>query len=282
MNIRTFLAILLLSFTVKGEGLLVISPGEGTNEYSRLLPASLLKLALEKSGQKYEMKPYTGGKMTQSRLLESLKRDDKIVTVTWAGTSLKREDELAIIRIPIYRGLMGKRVALINAKSQAQFSEVKEIDDLKKFVMGQVLGWASIDIFRDAGLNVIDGDYESIFRMLENERIDYFPMGIVEIFDSYNSQKEKAELKNIVIEKDLVFQYEFDIFYFVNKQNQALKKAIEDGLNKAYLDGSYLEAFNKDPEVIKAKNNLNSRRILKIHNPYLSKETASIPAKYWE
>ena len=132
MNIRTFLAILLLSFTVKGEGLLVISPGEGTNEYSRLLPATLLKLALEKSGQKYEIKPYTGGKMTQSRLLESLKRDDKIVTVTWAGTSLKREDELAIIRIPIYRGLMGKRVALINRKSQAQFSEVKEIDDLKK------------------------------------------------------------------------------------------------------------------------------------------------------
>ena len=118
--------------------------------------------------------------------------------------------------------------------------------------------------------------------MLSAGCIDYFPVSLPEIFEAFDACVTKHNITNVAIETDLVFQYKFDIFFFVNKNNESLRKAIEDGLNKAYEDGSYLQTFNQDPGVIKAKNNLASRRVFKLDNPGISAENTALPAKYWE
>ena len=152
MKFRIIISFLLLSFTAQAEVLSVIAPGEGTSEHNITLANSLLRLALEKSGQEYVFNPYTGGVMTQARLLKSLQDDDKIVTVSWAGTSKEREASLGNVRIPLYRGLIGNRVDFIKKEDQAKFSAIKTLEDFKNLNLGQPLGWASIDVFKNAGL----------------------------------------------------------------------------------------------------------------------------------
>ncbi len=276
-----YLAVMLAAVDVYAESLIVKIPGKDTSEYSLELPKKMLKLALEKVNKGYVIQESESSSMNRKRLFQSLKDNDGL-DVMWAGTSPAREETFGVIRIPLYRGLMGNRVALIEKDRQVQFSQVKNIEDMKKFISGQPIGWVSVDIFKENGLAVQAAQYKSIAKMLETRHVDYFPMGIAEVFGAYEDIIANKYAKNIVIEKDLVFEYEFDIFFFVNKSNEQLRKDIENGLNIAYEDGSFMEVFNNDPSVIEAKRSLKNRRVIRLDTPFITENTANIDHKYWE
>lgn len=244
-----------------------------------VFPHKLLKLALAKAGHTVTFSP-SRDVMEAARVNVEL-RENRNINIVYTGMDPDLESSLRPIRIPIFRGLLGHRIFIINKNRQAAFSRVKTLDDLRKLVAGQGIGWQDVDILKAANLPVVTSKYDLLFKMVEAGRVDYFPRGANEPFGELAARAGKEA--NLVVEKNLVLVYPFDLFFYTCKENEALASAIETGLKAAYADGSYLELFNKDAGIQKAliEANLKGRAPIYIDNPLLSNESRNIRREYW-
>ena len=195
--------------------------GESRNDY----PVQLLELALEKSGRPYRLEAYDIP-VTQSRAMLMLEQN-KGISVYYAGTSAEFERNLAPVRIPLYRGLLGYRIFIINKATQPLFSRISTLTELAAMRAGQGTGWSDVEILRKAGLDVSEAPYESLLKMLQLRRIDYFPRGINEAFPE--TEQHVETFPSLHVEQDLLLVYPFALFFFVNKDNHALHDALYDG-----------------------------------------------------
>ncbi|MCX4025962.1 hypothetical protein H0A36_17750 [Endozoicomonas sp. SM1973] len=240
----------------------------------------LLEFALEKSGYKYQLKKVKLD-TSQARLEKMLNKGDQ-VNVYWMGTSIEKEKQLTPVRIPILRGLLGHRVFIIHKQDQEQFNQIKTIDDLKKMVAVQGIGWSDIKILKNAGLNTIAKKYKTIFDIINaGGRVDYFPRGVNEAWDEVEQFKKTSP--NITVESKILLVYPFAIFFFVSPNHPEIAQALTEGLTKSYKDGSFMEFFNNHPSIVALfeKANIEGRMKLVISNPLMSQETMSIPDEYW-
>ncbi len=146
---------------------------------------------------------------------------------------------------------------------------------------GQGLNWSDVDILENANLQVETAKFDHLFAMIEKRRIDYFPLGANEVF-GFITKRQKM-LPNITVEKSIVLIYPFDFFFFVNKKNIELHDVIYDGFMAAYKDESFIKLFESHPDHLDViqKANISNRRQIKISNPFMTKETSTIPDKYW-
>lgn len=242
-------------------------------------PLAVLKLAMEKSGRDYNLRP-ASREMTQTRLMLDLELGGEI-TVAWVGTSAVYERRFLPVRVPIYRGLLGYRLFIIHKDNQRLFDRVTSLTRLANFRAGQGTGWADIEILENAGLIVHAAPYDSLINMLSHRRIDYFPRGVNEAFPELAAQK--AEHADLRVEENLLLVYPFALFFFVNRDNRPLAAAIRSGLERAYDDGSFLSLFNSHPHIqsILDRADLDRRRRFDVPNPLLSEETRAIPDRYW-
>ncbi len=278
----TFLTVMLfvgVAFPASAK-LVVIYPTEGGRNYSDAFPLEVLKLALEKSGRDYVLTP-SHRAMSENRSRHILEKGTGEITVAWYGTSAEFERRLLPVRIPIARGLLGHRLFLIRKGSQTKFTAVQSVEDLAPLVGVQGIGWSDVEILREAGLDILTGEYENLFSLVNLGRADYFSRGVNEAFAEL--QQYHLTHEHLTLEQELVLIYPFAKLFFVSKENKELHEAIYNGLITAYKDGSYLELFNSHPAIksMLEKSNLDHRRRLFVDNPLMSAETRSIPRQYW-
>ncbi len=247
-----------------------------TNEY----PLALLKFVLDKSGVPYTITFSDVGVTTQAREIALLKDNDRI-NIGWYGTSAELERDLVPVRYPIWRGLLGHRVFIINKNSQAAFDQVNSLDDLKRFRGEQGIGWSDVQILENSGLPQDESPYDTIFAKINAGRSDYFARGITEAFREVEAVT--PDFPDLVVERHVLLVYRFAAFFFTNKENPELARALEDGFRKAYADGSFLKFFHSYPAVrdILAKANIKGRVRIDIPNPLLTPETRAIPEMFW-
>ena len=241
---------------------------------------SILKLSLEKTltSGPYKL-AHAGNKMVQKRAVANLSQGISI-DILWTMTSKERENILLPIRIPLLKGLLGHRIFIIKKGNEKLFSSINNIQDLKKLSAGQGIGWPDTDILKSNGFKVIESPtYISLFKMLESKRFDYFPRGVNEPWSEVLQHKDK----NLVVEKTLLIQYPAPIYFFVKKDNTALASRVEKGLWLAIEDGSFNKLFQSHPsnKDIFEKANISNRKIFKVPNPLLSKETPIDNKKLW-
>ena len=250
-------------------------PESATDERSEY-SIELLELALSKAGIEYSLQPAKMS-MQQGRALKQLEEGVDI-DVFWSMTSKQRERDLLPIRIPIDKGLLGWRIFLINKKSRAQFDTVRTLDQLKHFVAGQGHDWPDTEILLANGLRVNSSfSYDSLFKMLQSGRFDYFPRSIEEVWG-----EEKSHLDmEMEIEPNIVLQYPAAKYFFVNKHNKQLAGALETGLRTAIKDGSFDQLFNKYNGALILRARLQSRTLLKLKNPLLPDETPLQQKELW-
>lgn len=243
------------------------------------LPLALLELAMTKMQLKFAAKPCPDV-MERSRALIELEQG-RCINLIWTSMAAEAEKNLRPIRIPIYRGLIGHRLFLIHKNQQPAFAKVKSLDDLRKFNAGVGLGWVDGKIMEQAGLRVVRDKYDSLFRLLDNESIDYFPRGANEVFAELNGRQKTQP--NLMLEPGLMLVYKNDLIFYLNKKDEALASQIEKGLLMAYEDGSYLKLFNEHPYVLQVlrEAGLDKRLRLELPNPMLSDEDRAIPARFW-
>lgn len=272
--------LLLLFTTFLFADTLYIRPAQSENDISHDYYFSLLQLVMDKTEKEYGKTTIVCKQavMTQMRSLSTILHGDYI-DVDWAGTAIDREKELGTIYIPLNRGLLGYRIPVIRAEDTTLFSQIKTVEQLKKVPCIQGTHWPDSDIMEAAGLHVKrTPQFGSMYPMLLNRRVKWFPRGINEVYAEVESVKG-----NLVAYDKLIVAYTFPMYFFVKKERTELIKRIDTGLRLALADGSFdthmksHKAFARVFPLDRLKNST----IIYLENPYLSERTPLNDTTLW-
>ncbi len=238
-----------------------------------------LNFILEKSGADYKFVSTNHPLSSQARKIILVKNGE--VDILYAGTSMQLEKDLLPIRFPIMRGLIGRRIFIINKNYQADYAQVKNLSDLKKFVGIQGIGWGDTQVLEASGLEQEERLYDEIFESLNLGSRYYLPRGMTEVFAELIDKKKT--ISNLDIEKNILLVYKTAVLFFINPENTELEDVLNSGFIKAYEDGSYNRFFYSHPLIKSAfeQSKLQSRIKIEIPNPFLGTKTEAIPHQYW-
>ncbi len=229
---------------------------------------ALLRLACEKANA--DCKLQAANPMVQSRAILQLQRPHSSIDVLWTMTSKERERQLLPVRIPLYKGLIGWRVALLGEGREQLLADVKTVDDLRAYSAGQGHDWPDVNILRAAGLSVVtSSDYEPLFSMLNQQRFDYFPRGVIEVENEYLAHRRSG----ITIDPHILIHYPTAFYFFVAPGNKALAGMLETGLERAIADGSFERLFRQFNAGALRRLQLDKRVIIRLGNPLLPAAT---------
>ena len=237
----------------------------------------MLHLALSKIDNTYNIE-IDGTEISQARNITDVAENH--LDVMWAATNQAMEDQLQPVRIPLYKGLLGHRIFIINPAAQAKFDKIKTFDDLKTISLGQGTTWADSDILASNGLKVVRvNKYPSLFYMVDGDRFDAFPRGVQEPWGELASRPELS----LAVEKHIMLVYRMPFYLFTGKHNKTLAADLEMGLNRAIADGSFDKVFFDEPMVkdVLLRANLEKRLIFNLKNPTLPKDTPVERAELW-
>lgn len=239
----------------------------------------LLSRALAEGGGDHRLQP-TPKPMPQSRAEQSLEQNDGKVQLMWTMTTKAREETLLPVRIPIYKGLIGWRIALVRREDKNWLAKVKTLSDLRPLRVGQRADWPDTRVLRHNGLQVITSQsYDSLFRMLDAGRFDLFPR---EAVVAWNEQA-RANQEGLALEVDehIAIHYPSAFYFFTSRARADLAIAIERGLEAMIADGSYEQLFQQyHGETIK-RAGLERRTVIELENPDLPPQTPFQRQELW-
>ncbi|MDZ7925168.1 MAG: diguanylate cyclase [Marinagarivorans sp.] len=239
-------------------------------------PVELLKLSLKHSDQQFTLAP-SALHMQQGRSLKLLAQG-RLVDVVWTVTSSARESSLLPIRIPIDRGLLGWRLLLIKQADQSLFSPIHHAPALAQLRAGQGHDWPDTFVLRENQFKITTStQYENLFHMLTRGHIQYFPRSVIEIWGELDARPHLP----IAVENHLVLHYPAALYFFVNKHNTELARAIETGLQKSIADGSMQALFNHHYQALIQRVDFAHRTIIHLKNPQLPALTPTTVSEYW-
>ncbi|MGY0311365.1 amino acid ABC transporter substrate-binding protein [Alteromonas macleodii] len=240
-------------------------------------PIALLKLALDKTGVNYELRPsdrilLTGKAMRQLR-------ENREVNVVWSMTDSQREKELTPIRIPIAKGLIGLRVFVINENKKTKFDDVLSLTDMRKLIPIQGEEWPDTKILQANGFNVFTvPEFREAYDMIKQGKGDFFPRSVMEVDAELEVEGRR---NNLYLEPSMALYYPTAMYYFVSSSNETLANLIETGLNRAIEDGSFDALFESTYAPILASLGVNERKIFTLENPLLPIETPLTNSALW-
>ncbi|MDN2712269.1 transporter substrate-binding domain-containing protein [Janthinobacterium sp. SUN118] len=238
---------------------------------------ALLRLALARSGHAYVLRR-SALRMVQTRAMQEIATATGSVDVVWAMTSRASEAQLLPVRIPIDRGLIGWRVALVQARQAQLLRQVRSLADLARLSAGQMRDWPDAAILQANGLRIdTSSTYEGLFQQLAAGRIDYFPRSVIE------AQSELASHARLPLALDthLVIRYPAALYFFVGKHRPELARHIEAGLEKMLADGSFAQLFQRHFGRLADQLKLAQRHVLDLANPDLPEETPLARKALW-
>lgn len=236
---------------------------------------ALLQLALDKAGGHYraELSP---ARMQQNRALVELQSGAGRIDVVGTMTSAEREARLLPVRIPLTRGLIGWRIALLRADHKDLLQSVKGLDDLRYYTSGQGQDWPDLQILRHSGVTVQPAAvYSTMFGMLNAGRIDWAPRSVNEIW------AEAARHPELAVDPYVVVRYPTTDYFFVNRNNPALAEELRAGLEAALADGSFEKLFYAYYGAQIRRARLDKRVLIHLPNPLLTPETPLQRKELW-
>lgn len=237
---------------------------------------ALVRLALEKTPEYGPARVRRSAEMGQARGLRELASGNgERIHLANVATSSTREKNLQAIPIPIDNGLLGLRVCVIRADDEGLFEDVYSLKDLleKDVRIGQGSHWPDTQVLAGSGLEVVtDARFETLFRMLRNNRFDCFARGANEVmFDL-----QLAGDPSLIVEPEVILAYPMPSYFFVNRDDFATGQRIQLGIERAIVDGSfgvYLDRYYFRPlQALK----LQQRRVIELPNPDLTGESRFI------
>ncbi len=205
------------------------------------------------------------------------------ITLMVRATSTEREKTLRAILIPLDKGLTGYRLFLTKTATQARLSQVRTLNDLKGFSIGQGVNWIDTDILRNAGFNVVTGpNYDGLFAMLEANRFDVFSRGINEIGMEFNFATGRNS--DLIIEKNLLIYYPLPRYFFFARtaEGERLAQRLEEGIRLLLKNGKFDRRYQIFKRSILVDLQLSGRRVFRLNNPYLSSATPLADRELWD
>lgn len=280
-KVFTIFMLCMISQVIFGVQLIRVKPKQSLEEASHSYFVELLQMILNNTEKEYgkALVKTINVNMTQGRSLQELE-SGSLIDVDWAGTTIEREKKLETIRIPLIGGLLGYRIPVIRKEDKSKFDKIKTLKELKKLIAISGLQWPDSDILEASGFNVLRVPKTSqMYSMLENDRADYFPRSLSEV---YGELSLKNNPKLIIYDKILLY-YKFPMYFFTNKKDTYLAQRIEKGLMIALNNGTLLALIKNHPVTspIFPLNKYKDSKIFEISNPILPKETPLSDKKLW-
>lgn len=203
---------------------------------------------------------YIEEKVTFKRIAELLMLG-KDINIAWKTATDDWNKKLRPIPVPLYMGIHGKRVLLVNAKAAKRISEITELNQLNDFVGVQHKSWFDYEVLTGNGLN-INGelDYSQMFKAIQQGLADYFPRSAYVVALENN----RFAHKNILIEPNILLQYPAYVYFYTNKDNEELADRIHSGLLKMQGNGEHQALFERHTQLRLKGLNLNTRRVFKL------------------
>lgn len=264
----------MLSGLVSGTEKIEISHYQTHSRYE--YGAKVLELALSKLEQPFSItRPEIQEQMNEARGEREV--IEGRLDLQWMSTNDFREANMIPIKIPIYQGLLGLRLLLINKVHDNALNKISSIDELRNYTGGHGLHWGDLPVYAANDLPVLPHKkYASIFKLLELKRIDYFHRGLNEIWAEF-----EAHQKYLKIADNVMLFYPLPVYFFVTKDKPELASQLETGLQLALADGSFQALFNKLFKHYVEKGKLDSRQLIILTNPTLPSNTPFIKTDWW-
>ncbi|MDC8831606.1 amino acid ABC transporter substrate-binding protein [Alteromonas gilva] len=247
------------------------------NDIRHEYPLALLKLALSKTGVRYSLSP-SERILLQGKAIRQLK-ESREINILWAMTDSQREKDLLPIRIPVYKGLIGWRVFLINQAFSHKFRDINDVADLTSLTALQGAEWPDTKILQSNGFNVLTvPEFPEAYSRLSQRQADYFPRAVSEVLGELNARSMDP---SIMLEPSLALHYPAAVYFFVNRSNPIMARLIETGLRRAIEDGSFDNLFVAHHRDALLKVDVNERKVFELVNPLLPKETPVDDEALW-
>jgi hypothetical protein len=242
---------------------------------------AILELALEKTEEEFGAYSIIESErdLSQQEALKSL-RESSMLQVVPTMTDRYREQVFLPVKIPLYKGLFGLRLLMIQEQTGTNLADADSQEELEKYVMGQGSDWPDTQILKANKFEVNEYDSKSeLFAGLDQSEYDLFPRSIIEIW----SELEQIEEKGLTFHKKAYLYYPTAIYFFTqkNREGLALSQRLEAGLNAAIADGSFDEVFNKYLSSFLNRVDLDSMEPVKLKNPLLPDRAPIDKEEYW-
>lgn len=204
----------------------------------------LLKAALEASGRPHALR-LTEGALPSMRAYKNLQGGEFNVMDTGAAPRLAQNAR--IVPFPLDLGLSGYRQMLVRRDRVAALSGHHSLDALRQLSFGQGPDWVDARLLRAAGLRVVEAEFTSLFRMLEAERFDVFPLGVDEA--ALQLERHRHLAPSVVLLDDWGLHYRFARVFAVRLGDDALFDALNEGLRRLHAEGRVRALLARDSQI---------------------------------
>lgn len=222
--------------------------------------------------------------MSHARIIAEMEADGQgRVNIFVPATNPDLETRLLPVRIPADKGLLGYRLFLIMPETQSRLDTVRNVDDLRKFTIGQGAHWADSRILEAQKFKLVFANgYDGMFKMLDARRFDLFSRGIDEIGREWRQQK--ALIPTLQIERNLILHYPLPRYYFVprTKLGERMAERIEDGLHRLAKSGEFDRRYAAYKRSVLGGLDLSGRRVLQISNPFFAPAIPYADKRWWD
>lgn len=247
----------------------------------RMHKDEVLRRALEISKKSYGTftLEFVNIELPTTRALRSLETG-QLINVFIAAASNKWDNIAIPIKIPVRLGQLSYRLLLVNQSHLDKFKAINSLADLKKLIAGSQKGWTLNEVLNAADIDVVTGsNFEGLFLMLNNDRFDYFPRAIYEVYDELENRQNI--LKDIVVEPTLALYIPTASYVYVSHEKPRIAQRLKYGLQQMVKNGELKALFNKyyKEDIIRA--DLQNRKIIKIKNSYFNKQDIFIDRDLW-
>jgi len=231
----------------------------------------VLRAALEATRAEfggYTLEPVSH--MTESRQVLEMQRPGGLINTLVLDSTRALERQLMPVKVPVDKGLLGYRLFLIRARDQARFSQVRTLDELRRFVIGQQADWADVAIYRAAGFTVVGSSaYRALFPMLMAGRFDALGRGVTEVEQELAAQRQR--FPGMRIESELLLHYPLAVYFWFAPSDEGRRRwqRVSAGMRQISADGTLDRLFKREFGEVVARLGLRERRLLEIPNPLL-------------
>ncbi|MBW8192932.1 hypothetical protein K0504_18005 [Neiella marina] len=241
-----------------------LTKGQKYVQYKR----QVLERALELSTP--EFGPYvihvSDLQMKSRRALLAMQSGDMVNVASLAAN--KKWDQLATpIRVPVRGGMVSYRLLLVNKEDLFRFGKIHRAQELRELTAGTQDHWTVTTLLKaDNFKHISANNFDGMFSMLSNRRLDYIPRAIYEIFEEY--QALAAEKSSIVIEPSIAMFIPMVSYFYVTPTEKRLAQRLDLGMKRLANSGELKEIFTDyfGQDIVKA--NFEHRTIIEVQDNY--------------
>lgn len=207
-----------------------------------------------------------------------------LMPATPARLKLAQKGELLMLAVPLDRGLLGYRLNLLLEKKRSLLKNVRSVQDLRRFTMGQGEGWMDVEIYRAAGIPTKEVTAWRNAEFVEQMRAGYFelfPLGLEEALHYFLPHFQKYQ-PQLMADPYILVRYPWFRFVWVSPKapNAAqLYEALEKGFGIIADNGVFLEVYSEHKAALDSAV-IQKRRVVELTNPFYDDSLVGPPFRH--